>query len=75
MTSYLPGRIQTELTLPTGMPDEGGFAVAAQPAKGMMNYAPCRARFAKLNSYRTVMSIGVICLHPWLDGTGNFKSP
>ena len=75
MTSHLPRRILTALTLPTGMPVGGGFAVASQSVKSMLFCAASQARFAQLRRYRTVMATGFSYLQPWHGSSCNFKSP
>lgn len=75
MTEHLPSRIKIELTLPIGMPIGGGFAAVAQSAASILLYAASEVRFAKLRSYRTGMTTGILCFQPWIGSTGNFKSP
>lgn len=75
MTSHLPIRIRTALTLPTGMPVGGGFAVASHSVKSMLIYAASQSRFAQLRRYRTRILTEIICFQPLLSSTGKFKSP
>lgn len=75
MTEHLPSRLKIELTLPIGMPVGGDFAAVAQSAASILLYAASQSRFAPLRRLRMVMAAEITRLQPWLDGTGNFKSP
>ncbi|CAM8653651.1 hypothetical protein MCEMSEM22_01723 [Comamonadaceae bacterium] len=64
MTKHLPSQLQIALTLPTGMSDGGGFAVATQSAKSMLFYVACHSPFAPLRRHRMVMAAEITRLQP-----------
>jgi hypothetical protein len=75
MTKYLPIQRQVALTLPTGMPAGRGFVAADPSAVSILLCAASPSQFAPLRRNRMVMAAKITRLQPWLDGTGNFKSP
>lgn len=75
MTTHPPSQLQIALTLPTGMPAGRGFVAADPSAVSILLCAASPSQFAPLRRNRMVMAAKITRLQPWLDGTGNFKSP